>query len=605
MWKLFASLINLKWKFAVFAGIVLAVFALYPQARLMFYLRGQQWQGNFAITDTDEMAYAAYLQSLIDGKARKNNPHTKHEDTTETPQDESLFSVQFFVPYLIAVPARILGISAPTAMTIAGVLAAFLLGLALFWLIESITHSPHFALAGALVVVCFGAFASGSGGILYALGAPLGLLFPSLRRYVPAIPLPLFFLFCGLVWHYLAPRSDNRTRIIYGIPASLCFWLMVFSYLYIWTSALALLVCIALLFMIARPEGWFGDLKAILFLGAACSLSLIPYGILLSHRSDTLDSVQALVLTHAPDFTRIPEYIGVFVLILLAWGVKSEKIPFERPVIFVAALALLPLAVHNQQVITGREIQPYHYSSFIVNYVVLAALVLSSGIILLRGFSLKARYRKLIFIGICLIAIGWGIIECHIAARFYDSINVERDRVFAVAKRLNGIKGGYGTVVCYNEWAGDDLAMSNPQPVLWAWHQIGFGDISWQESKKRYYQYLYFKDYDRDLLVNELKENEIFPVIALFGPDRYLQSLTSDFKLLTDGEIMEEANRFADYTKNFRPENSPGTVLSYAIVPNKSKKPFNMTNIDKWYDRDAGDVFEGYTLYRLKLKESR
>ncbi len=68
---------KLQWKMGIFAGIILALFALYPQARLVFLLRGDQFQGNFAITDTDEMMYAAYVQALIDGKPRKNDPYSK------------------------------------------------------------------------------------------------------------------------------------------------------------------------------------------------------------------------------------------------------------------------------------------------------------------------------------------------------------------------------------------------------------------------------------------------------------------------------------------------------------------------------------------------
>ncbi len=152
---------KLRWIYGIIAGAVLAVFMLYPQARLM-YLRGQHWQGNYAITDVDEPAYAAYLQSLIDGKPRKNDPYSKLEETVETPQSESLFSVQFAASYSVAGPARMIGISAPAALTILGVLAAFFTTLVLFWLIGMLTDDSLYAMVGCLVIFCCGTMAGGA-----------------------------------------------------------------------------------------------------------------------------------------------------------------------------------------------------------------------------------------------------------------------------------------------------------------------------------------------------------------------------------------------------------------------------------------------------------
>ncbi len=98
---------KLNWKFGIFAGIVLAALSIYPQVRLVFHLRGEQnWNGNFAITDVDEVMYAAYLQALIEGKPRKNDPYTKLEESNETRLAESPYSLNFVPPYFIAIPAE-------------------------------------------------------------------------------------------------------------------------------------------------------------------------------------------------------------------------------------------------------------------------------------------------------------------------------------------------------------------------------------------------------------------------------------------------------------------------------------------------------------------
>ncbi len=199
--------------------------------------------------------------------------------------------------------------------------------------------------------------------------------------------------------------------------------------------------------------------------------------------------------------------------------------------------------------------------------------------------------------------------EVHYATRFYDSLNILRDRKLAVAWRLKEIgdseRRPYGTVLSYHEQVGDDLSGNIPQPVLWAWHQIVFGSVQWQESKERYYQYLYYKDCDRDMLAGYLREGEGFSVVALFGVGRLLPNLVSDFHQLTDLEIEEEADLYETYVQNFSPTESSDTILSFVIVPNKDKDSLKMANVDKWYDRDAGEEFDGYTLYRVRLRTPR
>ena len=68
-----SSKTKLRWQFGIIAGIFLMVFALYPQLKL-WNARGGDWQGHYAYNDIDEVAYAAYLKALIDGRPRKNDP---------------------------------------------------------------------------------------------------------------------------------------------------------------------------------------------------------------------------------------------------------------------------------------------------------------------------------------------------------------------------------------------------------------------------------------------------------------------------------------------------------------------------------------------------
>jgi len=153
---------KLRWRFGVVAAIFLAIFCLYPQMK-MFYLRGSEWNGHYAYNDIDEVAYASYVRALIDGRPRKNDPYSGRDDSPETPQPESLFSIQFAAPYTIAIPARIFGIGTPWAMTLSGAVEGFLAALGGFWLIARMTGSNWYGMAGSLVVFAGGALAAGEG----------------------------------------------------------------------------------------------------------------------------------------------------------------------------------------------------------------------------------------------------------------------------------------------------------------------------------------------------------------------------------------------------------------------------------------------------------
>lgn len=598
---------KLRWQFGVIAGIFLVIFMLYPQFKLL-YLRGDDWQGNYAYNDIDEAAYAAYLRALIDGRPRQNDPYTGRDDTPENPQPESLFSIQFAAPYTAAIPARLFGISATWTMTLTGALAGFFAALAIFWLIGKITGDSWLAMAGSLVVLSGGALAAGEG----AIGGILDIgqtypYFPALRRYIPAGSFPFFFAMCALVW-LLVTTGDLQKRIIYCVLASFCFAFTVFSYFYHWTTAAAWLVCVVGLWLIVRPEGFWQDFKAFIALGAACLFSLVPYAILLSKRSQTMDDVQLLVYTHAPDLARFPEYISLVVLLMLIVGIRLKIIGLkERPTLFAASFALAPLVVFNQQIITGRSLQPIHYQVFIGNYVAALALVVTIGILWRKVSQDKPLFSKIAFSLVALLAVVWGFVECHYTVGVLDDLNVARDKAMPAARRLeelakNEANPHQTTVLYFGMVEADDLPTVAPQNVLWARHQHVFAGLSWQESKERYYQYLYYLNISEETLENRLRNGDFVSMIALFGWGRHTNRLSGAAQPLTYREIAEEARRYGAYRKNFSAEKATNPTISYIVVAPDWDVDF--TNIDIWYERDIGENLGEYTLYRVKLKNA-
>jgi hypothetical protein len=598
---------KLLWRFGIIAGLFLAIFTLYPQFK-MWHLRGNDWQGNYAYNDIDEVAYASYVKALIDGRPRRSDPYTGRDDAPDNPQPESLFSIQFAAPYVIAIPARIFGVGTPWAMTIAGALAGFFAALAAFWVIGKITGNSLYAMMGSLVVLAGGALAAGEGAIgeifEFSYSYPY---FPAFRRYIPAIPFSVFLAMIALVWLML--NTENlRKRIICCVLASLCFSFINFSYFYTWTTAAAWLGCLFVVWLIARPEGFWKDFKAFVALGIGCLLSLIPYAIMLSHRSQTMDDVQLLVVTHAPDIHRVPEYISVVVLVILIVGVLVKLIRLkDRETLFAISFALVPIIVFNQQIVTGQSLQPIHYQVFIGNYVAGLSLVIAIGILLKNSELFNKTLTEIIILCVALTAAAWGFVECHYTVRVLDDANIERDEGMSVARRLNELAAINGdthktVIMPYSMTEGDDLPTIAPQAVLWARHQHVFAGVSSQENKERYYQYLYFQGIDENQLAYSMKNGDFVSVIALFGWGRHTDRLNSVYKPLTYGEIDEAARIYGAYIKDFNPQDSPETILSYVVVP--SDQEVDWTNIDKWYSREDGEIYGKFTLYKVKLRNT-
>ena len=608
---------KLRWRFGVVAGIFLAVFCLYPQFK-MLYLRGGEWNGHYAYNDIDEVAYASYVRALMDGRPRKNDPYTGRDQTPETPQPESLFSIQFAAPYSIAIPASILGIGTPWAMTIAGGLAGFLAALAAFWFLGRLTGDSWFAMAGSLAIFAFGALAAGEGALpeIFFDGFSYPY-FPGFRRYIPALAMPAFFGMIGFVWLYInrEPEEGNKLKdtrskikdpkLLYGALATLCFGYCVYSYFYIWTTAAAFLACLVLVWLIERPDSLKRDLKALVLLGAAWVAVLVPYGYLLTNRADSMDHVQLLVYTRMPDLNRVPEWIALATLVVLIIGMARKIFSIREPAtLFALALALVPFAVFNQQVLTGRSLQPIHYQVFIGNYAAMLALVVAVGLLWKRRLGQGRTGPKIICTAVLLVAAAWGFVECHYTVRVLDDANSERDKALPLARRLEEIAKHESdpyraTVLSYDWLFADDMPTVAPQNVLWARHQHVFAGLSWEESKERYYQQLYYQNVDENGL-DYLLKNDFVTMIALFGWGRHTDRLSVDAKPLSYGEIAEEVKRYGDYIRNFGKQQAMNPLISYVVVPNSDRT--DLSNLEEWYELDEGERIGGHTLYKVRLR---
>ncbi len=599
-------------RLGVFAALAVTLVALYPQLRLITQ-RGANWNGSYALFSQDEVAYSAYVNALAAARPRRNDPYTGRDDSVETPQHESLFSIQFVPPYLLALPARALGLSATTTFILLTAAVAFFSTLALFWLIRLVTKDESVAAAGALVVVCLGTFA-----ILYApLRTLAGLdttytfeYFPFLRRYVPALPFPFFFVFCALVWR-AATVAEKRQSLTAGVLAGATFALLVFSYFYLWTAAAAWVACFVLLLLIASREGRLKTLAPFVAVALVALAALVPYALLLSRRAPTMDTVQLMAFTHAPDFSRSSIKLGLIVCVALGLAAWRGRVDWRnRATLLAASFALTPLVVFNQQVLTGHSLQPLHYELYIAKYLALTALVLAVALIRRGPTGARRLFPARALACVAVVVLGWGMFETAVETKRHAWASNDRDEALPVAKRLAELareepasNDGRAVVLYSNLDYADFSPVVAPQPVLWSPHVPAFSGVSLEENRERLYQYLYYVNEDFggaeenfDALVYRKK----FLIRSLIEWGHNDPAWTVNWKPLTERDVRAALDGYRSYASAFTREHASRPTLSHLVIATDA--PPDLSNLDRWYEREAIERVGPFTIYRLTLR---
>lgn len=601
-----------RWKWCAITCLAMLLLSLVPQIHL-WIVRGDDWNGAYVSPQGDEPLYSAYINALIDGRTRKNDPFGARDNSAEAPLPESAFSIQFVPAYVIAWPARVLGVSASTAFIVLVIAAASLASLSVFWLLNYVTGDQQFSAAGTLFVLCFGCIVGRYGifGTFLDIGIP-ALHF--LRRYQPAAAFPLFFVFQILVWHALTNHNKRVARVS-TVLAGLTLATLVFSYLYLWTGAAAWLACICGLWLCLRPSDRRQTLAVLITIGAIAAIALVPYANLLSQRALTLDEQQTLSLTHAPDLLRVHEILGAAILVGLVIGILRRRIEKTEPrVIYAASLALLPFVVFNQQVVSGRMMQVFHFEIFVVNYSTLV------GILILISLFWQPVPRRLL-VWMAGLALAWGVIVVALPARLvFVPQAIANDRSILVLRRLKELSKQDGTLAHLRAKGRASTLVFSPsvaflrcmptwtsQGTLLDVGGVDFGSVTRAERKRFFYMHLYYSGVEsaalRQVLNSALDESrdELSNARSLiFGHERVTPALGSHFKPIQPDEIEREVQAYQMYANSFSRAEAVKRPLTYAVTSAEGSLDF--ANIDRWYERDAGERVGDYTLYRLKLR---
>lgn len=592
-------------KYFAIPTLVILFLAVYPQLNL-YIVKEPNWHGAYFVANYDEVAYSAYVNSLIEGKSRLYDPYLAAETT-----HESLYSIQFVPSYAIALPARFLGISTSTTFVILIILSAFASALFIYWLLFQMTGDELLSSVGILVICCLGTMAAYQGELRSLIeGRVLIDYFPFLRRYQPGFAFPFFFLFCASIWFSLTTESRNRA-IVYSSFSAVLLVLLIFSYFYLWTAAIAWLACVYFFNLIWNRQSMGRVLINAGIVGAAAIAALIPYFKMLSERSPNVDSVQLIANTHMPQFGSVSLIIGLIILAGIAIFAFRGRIQLTSArSLFAMAFASTPVILFNQQVITGRSLQPVHYEIFISNYLVLTALILFLSLISTQIGRKEDEVRSPAFgralVYLAVFAALWGVVEAAGSTKrdqpFADFRDESIPAIQFIQRQERNRPAGEprGAILATDFVTADFIPTVATLRPLWSPHSSSTGGLDLIENKNLFYRHLYYCGFTAADLAEALRANSFEVTAAIFGGERALPALGFHAAAISAQEISREATLYMDFIKAFNRDSASTPVLEYIILPAKDEK--GLANLDRWYQRDDGTVLGSFRVYKLVLK---
>jgi len=333
-----------------------------------------------------------------------------------------------------------------------------------------------------------------------------------------------------------------------------------------------------------------------------------------TQRGTALDEQHTLVTTHRPDLFRLSETIALLIMVAVAAGIWRRKLQVNDPrFLCCGALLLLPFVVFNQQILTGRTMQVFHFDVFIINYVILIALVLA-----LSLYKRQIPRRLLIWAGT--LSIAWGVFATVLPAKLvFVPSAAARDRLVPVLNRLNELSKVDGSRSNLQTQATTSTLVYSPElavtVLLPTWTSQGTlldiggiecATISREQRKEFFFMHLYYSNVTPErlrIVLNGKYDDptmEHYAPIVIFGSERTSPVAGVDFTPIQTEEINREVRLYEDYFNSFSRTDMVKRPIAYAVVPAETK--FDFSKLDLWYKRDTGERVGDYSLYRLEMR---
>ncbi len=407
---------------AIILGIIVSLLCAFPQVYFRIDHRNDGiYQGIELLPDSP---WSARAREVMDGHPWFGNIYNK--DGKDQP-----YLFQPLGSMVVAYTGELFSLDINNTLLLSRLVFPFVVTILIYSFVFLVSRDKFAALTSAAILLLADSVLRPFG-ILQVLHGELPDEFLRIARPVnPAMIYVFFFGFLVSFWCYFKDRS-----VRFGLLSALLLGLNFYNYLYTWTYLYAFGGLLALFYIMERQWKEVTRL-AYVFLGAL--IVAIPYGINLYKVTSypTYEEVAArfgMVFTHAPLYVGTSVIISIFVFLFFFPQVEKRRYYFSL------ALVLAPFVTMNQQIITGKVLQPSHYHWFFHKPIIIIIICIVIFHVLTR-FS-WTRLRMLVAVGILLVSVGTGTFIQFLSYHQGNgndggSIAVERQKYGLVMQWLN------------------------------------------------------------------------------------------------------------------------------------------------------------------------
>jgi hypothetical protein len=341
--------------------------------------------------------------------------------------------------------------------------------------------------------------------------------------------------------------------------------------------------------------------------------AVAPYFVLISRLGATTGEAHFMATSHKPDLFRLTELFGVLIVALIGFLISRGRVKSSEPrVVFTLACAVTPFLLFNQQILTGKSLQPFHYEVFIGGYTTALAVFVS---VILLWRSLTATRPAVARIMLTVIACGAilsGSAEATLMTRRQLPGNRIRDdarpallRLAQIARQTkDGSLDTKSVVYAPDFIVASSIPTTAPQPVLWAPYLFVFPDVTLMEDKERLASFLYYKDVDFNNIdhfrLESLDNEQSYYLSSLIGRGRFNPRLSVNWQPIAADEVHEALDYYRNFVATFDRTKASSPLVSYLLV--SADDLVKLSNFDRWYERDDGERVGNYLLFRVRLR---
>jgi hypothetical protein len=147
----------------------------------------------------------------------------------------------------------------------------------------------------------------------------------------------------------------------------------------------------------------------------------------------------------------------------------------------------------------------------------------------------------------------------------------------------------------------DRLPTDAPQVLLWAPHMLIFPGVTEAENRERFFKQLYYLGFDEKKIYGELERGGWTFYAGLFPYYRLSPVTRGNASPITPDELSAHVREYTGYASAFSRDQATSPLLKYLVVAANDATDF--ANLDRWYERDRGELMGTFVLYRLKLRD--